>query len=55
VYGSTVVPQVRHRCLATLAKLLYFSTPDMLATGADPKLLDGDGFWGRLPLCALVG
>lgn len=34
IYGSTVVPLVRHRCLGTLVKLVYYSTPDMLTTGA---------------------
>lgn len=30
VYGSTVMPTVRHRCLATIVKMLYFATPDQL-------------------------
>jgi E3 ubiquitin-protein ligase TRIP12 len=30
VYSSTVLPGVRHRCLATIVKALYFSTPAQL-------------------------
>jgi len=30
VHGSTVMPQVRHRCLAALVKMLYFSTSETL-------------------------
>ncbi|CAM6105259.1 unnamed protein product [Calypogeia fissa] len=30
VYGSSVNPPVRHKCLAAINKLLHFSTPDML-------------------------
>ncbi|KIY91679.1 E3 ubiquitin-protein ligase [Monoraphidium neglectum] len=30
VYSSTVLPGVRHRCLATVVKALYFSTPQQL-------------------------
>jgi E3 ubiquitin-protein ligase TRIP12 len=30
VYSSSVLPAVRHRCLATIVKALYFSTPRQL-------------------------
>lgn len=30
VYSATVMPTVRHRCLATIAKMLYFSTAEQL-------------------------
>ncbi|KAL2649350.1 hypothetical protein R1flu_017478 [Riccia fluitans] len=30
VYGSSVNPPVRHKCLAAINKLLHFSTPEML-------------------------
>ncbi|XP_024534679.1 E3 ubiquitin-protein ligase UPL3 [Selaginella moellendorffii] len=30
VYGSSVTSSVRHKCLAAIHKLLYFSTPEML-------------------------
>ena len=30
VYGATVMPTVRHRCLATITKMLYFTTPEQL-------------------------
>lgn len=32
VYGSTVMPQVRHKGLQTISKILLFATPDMLLT-----------------------
>jgi hypothetical protein len=30
VYGSSVNPPVRHKCLAAINKLIHFSTADML-------------------------
>lgn len=30
MYGSSVNPLVRHKCLAAMNKLVHFSTPEML-------------------------
>lgn len=30
VYGSSVNPPVRHKCLAAISKLVHFSTPERL-------------------------
>ncbi|KAK9803385.1 hypothetical protein WJX72_003423 [[Myrmecia] bisecta] len=32
VYGGTVLQQVRNSCLATISKIVHFSTPDILRT-----------------------
>ncbi len=31
VHGATVLPQLRHRCLASLVRMLYFASPELLA------------------------